>query len=130
MAKNLNYLLITRFILANIPLWISWKRGPSWWLTVAPTFMYLVTLTNYILIPLGSMAFFALNWTKLVNTVRGLYMCCVCFIYILQSFFYFTTIRPFVYFNAMAYIASRKLKYEQQEKDSLSNSNNITVDFG
>ena len=65
MANKLWYACVIRFILANITLWFSWKRGPDFWLLVAPTIMYLVTLVNYIIIPLITVVFFAVNFYKM-----------------------------------------------------------------
>ena len=62
MAKMFSYGLAFRFFLANIKLWVSWKRGPACWIKIGPTVMYLITLTNYILIPLGGLAWFGLHY--------------------------------------------------------------------
>ena len=44
--------------------------------------------------------------------------------------FYYLTIRPYVYFNALAYIASRKLYQERKEREEQLNSKqDATVDF-
>ena len=43
--------------------------------------------------------------------------------------FYVCIIKPYVYFNALAYIASRKQAYERKEREGLSNNHEATVDF-
>lgn len=106
---RLLYGIALRFVIANFLIWVSWKRGPACWIKVAPTLMYLLTLTNYILIPLGSIAFFVWHWQRMQQSVYGIYMLTVLFIWIAQIGFYFVIIRPYIYFNAMAYIASRKI---------------------
>jgi len=65
MAVFLGQACLVRFILANITLWVSWKRGPDFWLKIAPTIMYLVTLLNYIIIPLMFVGFFAVHFEKM-----------------------------------------------------------------
>ena len=43
--------------------------------------------------------------------------------------FYVRIIKPYVYFNAMAYIASRKITNEEKAQADLSQTLNATVDF-
>ena len=109
---------------------MSWKRGANCWIKIGPTVMYLITLTNYILIPLLSLVWFGLKWHKMQTSVYGLYMNCVMIIWAIQMSFYYLTIRPYVYFNALAYIASRKLYQERKEREEQLNSKqDATVDF-
>lgn len=61
-AMSLGYAMIARFVLANFLVFFNWRRGPKWWLKIAPTIMYLLTLTNYILFPLFSMFWFGIKW--------------------------------------------------------------------
>lgn len=129
MANMLLYLCTARYLLANFMLWVSWKRGPGWWIKIGPTVMYLVTLTNYILLPLGGFVFFGMHWSMMQDSVYGLYMDCVCIMWATQMIYYFYIIRPYVYFNALAYLASRKLEIERKEQAELSNNQDATVDF-
>ncbi len=131
MAVRLLYAQAFRFVLANIKLWVSWKRGSQCWLSIAPTLMYILSLTNYILIPLLSISWFVWRYDKLVQSVYGVYCGTVIIIWLLQVLFYFRIVRPYIYFNEMAYIASRKQAQERKEKDALSRSENLngTVDF-
>ena len=131
MAIRLAVVQAFRFVLCNIKLWISWKRGSNCWLSCAPTLMYILSLTNYIIIPLLSLCWFAWRFEKLTESVYGVYCGTVGIIWLLQILFYFRIIKPYVYFNEMAYIASRKLAWERKEKENLSRSENLngTVDF-
>mmetsp|Transcript_35906 Transcript_35906/g.47240 ORF Transcript_35906/g.47240 Transcript_35906/m.47240 type:complete len:221 (+) Transcript_35906:332-994(+) len=106
-AITLGTAMFMRFILANILIWVNWKRGPQWWLKIAPTVMYLLSLFNYIIFPLGSMIWFMLKWDQMGKTVYGVYEKTVAIIWILQMLFYFRIIKPFIYANAMAYLAKR-----------------------
>lgn len=55
-------------------------------------------------------------------SVYSLYIYCVLIIWLIQMLFYIFVIKPYVYFNAMAYIASRKLKWEKKAREAeLSN---------
>ena len=72
-ANNLGYALTARFILVNFLLMLNWKVGPKWWLKVAPTITYILTLTNYILFPIASGFWFAANWEKMGKSVFGVY---------------------------------------------------------
>lgn len=123
------YLCSFRFFLANVKLWVSWKRGPACWIKIAPTLMYFITLLNYILLPLIGIGWFSAHWNKMSTSVYGLYMGCVLFIWLIQMGFYFVIIRPYVYVNAKAYLASRKQSLERKEREELSNSQDVTVDF-
>ena len=50
--------------------------------------------------------------------------------WLIQVLFYLFVIKPYVYFNAMAYIASRKLAWEKKAREAeLSNQRDATVDF-
>jgi len=120
---------MVRFVLANMLLWISWKRGPPFWMKVAPTVMYLLTLTNFILIPAAGSVWFALQWTAIRSSIYGIYIGCVALIWLLQVGFYFTIIKPYIYFNAMAYIAARKQELERKERGELGENLNATSDF-
>lgn len=59
----------------------------------------------------------------------GLYVNCVLIIWVIQMIFYFVIIRPYVYFNAKAYLAIRKQTWERKEQEELSNNQDATVDF-
>lgn len=63
MARYLGYLCLLRFTLANLKLWVTWKRGPSCWIKIGPKVMYMIALTNYILLPIASIIFFVFNWS-------------------------------------------------------------------
>lgn len=54
-----------RFVLANVSLWVTWKRGASCWIKIGPTVMYLITLSNYILIPLGGLIWYGVKWAQI-----------------------------------------------------------------
>ena len=54
--------LLLRFVLANFTLWVSWKKGPQWWLSMAPTLMYCLTLFNYIIMPAMAMVWFVIKY--------------------------------------------------------------------
>lgn len=108
MMNNMVKVLLVRFVFANFIIWVSWKRGPDWWIKIAPTLMYLITLTNYILIPVGVMTNMIINWPVFKESIYSIYIKCVVIIMITQIFFYFGVIKPYIYFNAMAYIAARK----------------------
>ncbi len=105
--ENLVWMLLLRFALANFTIWVAWKRGPAWWLKIAPTLMYLITLANYILIPIAVMVYMIINWAVFKESIYNIYIKCVVIIMIGQIFFYFGVIGPYVYFNAKAYIAAR-----------------------
>ena len=49
-------------------------------------------------------------------------MDCVMIISLLQMFFYVFVVKPYVYPNAMAYIASRKLANERKANEEMSNN--------
>lgn len=116
MMKRLLFVIAIRFIITNFLIWVSWKRGPACWIKIAPTLMYLLTLTNYILIPLASLAWFAMHYQRIRESVYGIYMVTVLFIWIAQIAFYLFIIKPYIYFNAMAYIASRKIANEKKDR--------------
>lgn len=84
-------------MLANVLVFVNWKTGPKWWLKVAPTFMYILTLTNYILFPIISGIWFVRKWDIMLKSVYGIYSQTVGIIWILQMVFYFRIIGPFVY---------------------------------
>ena len=131
MAIKLGVGLAIRFILVNFMLWVPWKRGPKCWLIIAPYLYYILNFTNYIALPIGTVVWFTTHAQKIEESVYGLYMMCVCIIWALQIVFYFTIIRPYVYFNARAYLASRKKAWEAKEQAELETSQNlnVTVDF-
>lgn len=111
---KLGLICAARYILANICCFVSWKRGPDCWVKIAPTILYLLNLTNYIIIPLVMGFFFAQNWQIVNTSVYGIYMQCVCILWVFQALFYFRIIKPYIYDNATAYIASRKLAQEKK----------------
>ena len=115
MAIKLGLGLLVRFVLVNFMLWVPWKRGPKCWLIIAPTLYYILNVSNYIILPIGTVIWFATHAQKVEESVYGLYMMCVCIIWALQIVFYFTIIRPYVYFNAKAYLASRKEAWAAKE---------------
>jgi len=131
-AMKLGYAMLARFVLANFLIFVDWRTGPKWWLKVAPTVMYLLTLTNYILFPLASIFWFFMNWTKMGKSVYGIYEQTVAIIWILQMVFYFQIIGPYIFTNAKVYITRRAALWEQKGESAdadRSNASNTTVDF-
>ena len=129
----LMYMMFARFILANFLVWVNWRKGPDLWLKIAPTFMYILSLCNYILFPLGSFVWFGLNWQNMGKTVYGVYEQTVAIIWLLQIIFYYRIIRPFIYANSMAYIAKRKEYMENKAVDDIDQdelSSNVSANFG
>ena len=109
------YVCAARFLMANMGLWVTWKRGPDCWLKIGPTVMYLITFTNYIMIPLAGVAFFGYHYEQVKDSVYSIYTNCIVIIQLLQILFYLFVIRPYVYKNATAYLARRKHANERKE---------------
>ncbi len=65
---------MARYFLINLCIYVSWKRGPSWWLKIGPTVMYLLCLINYIILPVISIVWFFINWQLVSESVYGVYM--------------------------------------------------------
>ena len=134
MAQRLGYALIGRFALVNFQIFVSWKRGPACWIKIAPTVMYLLCLLNYILFPLASGYWFYIRADAMQHSIYGIYLWCVGIIWLIQMTFYLRIIKPYIYFNAMAYIASRKQAMDAKNggvniSGSSSDELNGTVDF-
>ena len=115
--------------MANIHLWVSWKKGPACWIKIGPTVMYLLCLTNYILIPLACCALAIVFHETPSENVYSVYTSCVITIFLLQMLFYFFTIKPFIYFNAMVYLARRKQSNERKALIEMNRTDDATVDF-
>ena len=93
-------------------IFVPWKKGPEWYLKFSPILVYILLITNYLLIPainIGLALFFIVDPTYNLNSQSiqsyVVFFTVVCFSRIFE---YFTLIRRTVLDDARNYLAAKK----------------------
>jgi len=102
--------LISLFSITYL-IFVPWKKGPAWYLKISHIIMYILLITNYLIIPianLGLAVFFIVDpsYDLKNQTVQSwvVFFNVVCFSRILE---FFTMIRKTVLIDAKNYLAAR-----------------------
>ena len=102
--------LISLFSITYL-IFVPWKKGPSWYLKISHIIVYILLITNYLIIPianLGLAVFFIVDpiYNLKNQTVQSwvVFFNVVCFSRILE---FFTMIRKTVLIDAKNYLAAR-----------------------
>ena len=102
--------LISLFSITYL-IFVPWKKGPAWYLKISHIIVYILLITNYLIIPianLGLAVFFIVdpNYDLKNQTVQSwvVFFNVVCFSRILE---FFTMIRKTVLIDAKNYLAAR-----------------------
>ena len=68
-VKDFLYFQAIQVFCVHFLIFVSWKKGPKWWLKIAPTlFMGMIVLT-YILIPIGICILTDLRWESFQDDI-------------------------------------------------------------
>ncbi len=102
--------LISLFSITYL-IFVPWKKGPAWYLKISHIIVYILLITNYLIIPianLGLAVFFIVDpsYDLKNQTVQSwvVFFNVVCFSRILE---FFTMIRKTVLIDAKNYLAAR-----------------------
>jgi len=102
--------LISLFSITYL-IFVPWKKGPAWYLKISHIIVYILLITNYLIIPianLGLAVFFIVDpsYNLKNQTVQSwvVFFNVVCFSRILE---FFTMIRKTVLIDAKNYLAAR-----------------------
>ena len=102
--------LISLFSITYL-IFVPWKKGPAWYLKISHIIVYILLITNYLIIPianLGLAVFFIVDpsYDLKNQTVQSwvVFFNIVCFSRILE---FFTMIRKTVLIDAKNYLAAR-----------------------
>ena len=101
-------------------IFIPWKKGPAWYLKISHVIVYILLITNYLIIPIGNLGmavFFIVDpaYDLKGQTVQSwvVFYNIVCFSRILE---FFTMIRRTVLIDARNYLAARAALQESSEQ--------------
>ena len=102
--------LISLFSITYL-IFVPWKKGPAWYLKISHIIVYILLITNYLIIPianLGLAVFFIVDpiYDLKNQTVQSwvVFFNVVCFSRVLE---FFTMIRRTVLIDAKNYLAAR-----------------------
>ena len=101
-------------------IFIPWKKGPAWYLKISHVIVYILLITNYLIIPIGNLGmavFFIVDpaYDLKGQTVQSwvVFYNIVCFSRILE---FFTMIRRTVLIDARNYLAARAALQESSDQ--------------
>lgn len=113
LASNIISLLCITYLI-----FIPWKKGPAWYLKISHIIVYILLITNYLIIPIGNLGlalFFIVDpvYNLREQTVQSwvVFFNIVCVSRILE---FFTMIRRTVLLDARNYLAAKKALENQE----------------
>jgi hypothetical protein len=102
--------LISLFSITYL-IFVPWKKGPAWYLKISHIIVYILLITNYLIIPIANLGFAVFfivdpSYDLKNQTVQSwvVFFNVVCFSRILE---FFTMIRKTVLIDAKNYLAAR-----------------------
>ena len=103
-------------------IFISWKKGPEWYLKISPKIYYTMLYLNYIILPvinIGIMVFFTLS-PKFDLKILPLetWVIFVTIINFSRLLEYFATLKKILHDDARIYLAARKAKLDGEELET------------
>ena len=109
-------------------IFISWKKGPEWYLKISPKIYYTMIYLNYVILPvinIGIMIFFTLS-PKFDLKVLPLetWVIFVTIINFSRLLEYFASLKKIVLDDARIYLAARKAKLDGEELETPDDGTN------
>lgn len=102
-------------------IFVPWKKGPEWYLKFSPILVYVLLITNYLVIPainIGLAIFFIVDpaYTLVEQSIQS-YVVFFNVVCISRIFEYFTLIRRTVLDEARNYLAAKKALENQVDEE-------------
>lgn len=110
-------------------IFVSWKKGPEWWLNISPYFFFVALVINYLIIPimniLLSLVLICDPKVNLKNQTAESFYVFFMIICISRVVEYFILIRRSILLDARIYLQSTKELYEKPELELQSMLNEL-----
>lgn len=99
-----------QFLLIHVLIFVSWKKGPECWLTIAPKFYYGLAVVCYVVIPAGLSLFTHNRWKQLHKDPFQMLVLFGFTVQLSHFIHFYLTIYKVVLPEARKYIAKRERK--------------------